>query len=91
METASFAGFIKIIFYIIIFYYVIKFVARLLLPLLIKKAVEKAGENFQQQNPYSQTRSASINDDTIYNTSKTEKPRETKKVGEYVDYEELEN
>ena len=49
MEMASFAGFIETLFYILMFYYVFKFLARLFLPYMVKKVVEKAGKNFQQQ------------------------------------------
>lgn len=91
MQTASFSGLIETIFYIVAFFYVFKFLARLLLPILVKKVVQKAGENFQQQyqsgsNPHN---SSSTEDRTVSGTSKTDKPRETKKVGEYVDYEEI--
>ncbi len=47
MQEASFNGLLKAIFYMIAFYYIFKFLARLFLPILVKKAVEKAGENFQ--------------------------------------------
>ena len=90
METASFSGVLKAIFYFIVFYYAFKFLARLFLPVLVKKAVEKAGQNFQQYNQsqsYNQT--ASPKDEIVYDTTKSTKPRETKKVGEYVDYEEI--
>jgi hypothetical protein len=92
MQTASFAGFIKTICYIILFYYIVKFLARLFLPVLVKKVVEKAAGNFQQQyqSQYQQQQAYSNQqDEIIYDTAKTTKPRETKKVGEYVDYEEL--
>jgi hypothetical protein len=91
MQTASFSGFIKALFYIIDFYYIFKFLARLFLPLLVKKVVEKAGQNFQQQyqsRSYGNT-TTSNEDEMIYTTTKNSKPRETKKVGEYVDYEEI--
>jgi hypothetical protein len=91
MQTASFTGFIKALFYIIAFYYIFKFLARLFLPIVVKKVVEKAGQNFQQQY---QSRSygnqaTSNEDEIVYTSTKSSKPRETKKVGEYVDYEEL--
>lgn len=93
MQTASFSGFIKAIFYMIAFYYISKFLFRLFLPLLVKKAVEKAGQNFQQQQQqYSQQntwRRTSNNDEIIIDTANSKNPRETKKVGEYVDYEEI--
>ena len=79
----------------IMFYYVFKFLAKLFLPILVKKAVEKAGENFQQQQQYAQQRHAQNNqkynnqDEIIIDTARSNNPKETKKVGEYVDYEEI--
>jgi hypothetical protein len=93
MQTASFNGFIKALIYFFAFYYIFKFLAKLFLPLLIKKVVEKASTNFQkqQQNSYNGSWNKTVNNDEIiiYET-KVKNPRETKKVGEYVDYEELE-
>ncbi|MBG6109525.1 hypothetical protein IWX84_000384 [Flavobacterium sp. CG_9.10] len=92
MQTASFTGFIETIFYILAFYYIFRFLAKLLLPLLVKKVVQKAGENFQQQQQRSQDTSwnqTQNKDEAIFNTGNSKKPRETKKVGDYVDYEEI--
>lgn len=92
MQEASFSGLIKAIFYILAFYYIFKFLARIFLPVLVKKAVEKAGENFQKQQQYAQGntwQSTTSKDEIIYDTAKSKNPRETKKVGEYVDYEEI--
>ncbi|HWS60342.1 MAG TPA: DUF4834 family protein [Flavobacterium sp.] len=92
MQEASFNGFIKTLFYLIAFYYIFKFLAKLFLPLLIKKVVQKAGENFQKQQQYAQGNNwqkTSNNDEVIIDTANAQKPRETKKVGEYVDYEEI--
>jgi hypothetical protein len=93
MQTASFNGFIKALFYILAFYYIFKFLAKLFLPVLIKKVVEKASTNFQNQQQNSHNSSwqkTATNDEIIIDKSKSKNPRETKKVGEYVDYEELE-
>jgi Domain of unknown function (DUF4834) len=92
METASFNGFFKTLLYIIAFYYIFKFLAKLFLPHLLKKVVEKSGENFekQQQNYKTQQQNQSYNKDVIYDAATSNKPREKKKVGEYVDYEEIE-
>lgn len=86
MQTASFTGLIETIFYILVFFYIAKFLGKLFLPVLVKKVVQKAGENFQQQYNYQQQQH---NDEIIIDKSKNSKPRETKKVGEYVDYEEI--
>lgn len=96
MQTASFSGLIKAIFYMIAFYYIFRFLAKLFLPVLVKKVVDKAGENFQRQqqqqyrqpqdNSWQKTRN---NDEVIIDTANAKNPRETKKVGDYVDYEEI--
>jgi hypothetical protein len=94
MQEASFTGLMKAIFYMIAFYYIFKFLAKIFLPVLVKKVVEKAGENFQRQQQYSQNnlwqKKRTNNDDIIIDTANAKNPRETKKVGDYVDYEEIE-
>lgn len=92
MQEASFSGFIRTLFYIIAIYYIIKFLAKLFLPLLVKKVVEKAGENFVKQQQYAQDdfrQKTANNDEIIIDTANAKKSRETKKVGDYVDYEEI--
>ena len=92
MQTASFNGIIKTLFYMIAFYYIFRFLAKLFLPLLVKKVVQKAGENFQKQQQNAQDNSwktTQSKDEVIYTTPNSKKPRETKKVGDYVDYEEI--
>ena len=90
METASFDSLIKTIFIIIAFWYIFKFLAKIFLPLLIKKVVTKAGESFQQQqSQYNHIRRKNDNEIRIDTDVPNQRPREKKKVGEYVDYEEL--
>jgi hypothetical protein len=93
MQEASFSGLLKTIMWVIAFYYIFKFLAKIFLPVLVKKAVEKAGENFQRQQTYSQNntwqKTQVNNDEIIINTANAKNPRETKKVGDYVDYEEI--
>ena len=54
-----------------------------------KKVVEKAGRNFQQQQQQQQQNNPASGSDT-YASPISPKPKETKKVGEYVDFEEIE-
>lgn len=82
MQEASFNGFFKTLLGIVIFYYVFKFLARLFLPHLAKKVVEKAQEKFEQQQQQYQNQQ--------HTTTRNDIPREKKKVGEYIDYEEVE-
>ncbi|MBP4140063.1 MULTISPECIES: DUF4834 family protein [Flavobacterium] len=93
MQEASFLGLLKAIMWMMAFYYIFKFLAKIFLPVLVKKAVEKAGENFQRQQQYSQDTSwqktRTSQDEIIIDTANVKNPRETKKVGDYVDYEEI--
>lgn len=93
MDTASFTGLIKVIVYFIIGYYVIKFLARLFFPIVIRKVVSKAEESFKQQYQNQQSNSNQnrpSRDEIVFDTAKSNNPKSTKKVGEYVDYEEIE-
>ncbi|AWG23410.1 DUF4834 domain-containing protein [Flavobacterium faecale] len=92
METASFAGFFRTLLYIIAFYYVFRFLVKLFLPLVLKKVVEKAGSNFDQQRQNAQDNSwnkTQSSNDIYYQPTQSKNPKETKKVGDYVDYEEI--
>jgi hypothetical protein len=83
MQEANFSSLVKTLFWIIAIYYIVKFLARLFLPVIAKKVVEKASEQFQQQYQNQQQQKAPNV------PSNSDKPKETKKVGEYIDYEEI--
>lgn len=83
METASMPGFVRTLLWIIAIYYILKFLARIFLPVLAKKVVEKASQQFQQQQQNYQYQNTA-------QSQTTEKPKEKKIVGEYVDFEEIE-
>ncbi len=89
MQTASFSRTIETILYIMAFYYVFKFLARLFLPLIVKKVVEKASQNFQNQYQSQHSKSKN-NEEVIVDIHKKTKPSASKKIGEYVDFEEIE-
>ena len=97
MQEASFNGLLKAVFYILLFYYIFKFLARLFLPVIVKKVAQKAEEQFKQQYQNQQGQPSSADSSPNYK-SETQggaersgaKPHETTKVGEYIDYEEVE-
>nr|WP_296150084.1 DUF4834 family protein [uncultured Flavobacterium sp.] len=88
MQTASFLNLLETLLIIVLIYYGLKFLARLFFPIMVKTVVEKAQENFQQQQQNYQ-RNQNTQDDFVNTNRKSDKPRETKKVGEYIDYEEI--
>lgn len=85
MQEASFSGVIKFILWAFFIYYAIKFLARLFLPILAKKMVDKAQEQFKQQHKNQQNSNPVDANQQV----KSDKPREKNKVGEYIDYEEV--
>ena len=88
MQTASFLNLLETLLIIVLIYYGLKFLARLFFPIMVKTVVEKAQENFQQQQQNYQ-RNQNTQDDFVNTNRKSDKPRETKKVGEYIDYEDI--
>ncbi len=86
-------GFLKIILYFLIFYYVAKFVMRLLAPMMAKKMMDKAAQNFEKQfnNPYYKEKPTVKEGETVIEKT-GENPTSKKgseEGGEYVDYEEI--
>ncbi len=97
METASSSGLIKTIVFIIIGYYAVKFLARLFFPIVVRKVVSKAEESIREQYQSQQQnrttgaqQNRTIKDEILFDNATSANPKSTKKVGEYVDYEEIE-
>lgn len=84
MELASFPGFVRTVFIIIFCFYLFKFFIRIAAPILMKKAVHKMQEKMQEQYKKQQAPYQS-------NTSQNQQsvPKVKKKVGDYIDYEEI--
>lgn len=88
-------GFLKILLVFLIIYVTIRlvwrFFGKLILAWLGKKAMERVQRSFQQQtgfnstnNPFSKNQTSDQSPDKTFS-----QPREKKKVGEYVDFEEI--
>lgn len=96
MNTASLAGFLNTLIWIVLFYYAFKFLFRLLAPVLVKFAVQKAEKTFNdrakgfydEQKEYSNT-SQTYNKSTPKSEININDLREKNKVGEYIDFEEV--
>ncbi|WP_439129403.1 DUF4834 family protein [Polaribacter sp.] len=84
-------GLLKTIFFILIFYYAFKFLARLFAPFLMKKAAETIQKKAEQQFRGQHTQqSSTVKDGETIIDKKPGSQQETKKtVGEYVDFEEI--
>jgi biopolymer transport protein ExbB/TolQ len=90
MDTASFTSVVRTLVWIVLIYYGIKFFFKLFGPMIFQAAVKKAGENFQQQFQQQQQYQQQQQQQQTHQAPKQDKPHEKKKVGEYIDYEEIE-
>ena len=90
METASFTGLLRTYSGLFLFTTLLKFLMRLLAPYLFQQVVKKAEQNFKQQQQNYQQTINNIRNKTNSRLPKNEMPREKKKVGEYIDFEEIE-
>lgn len=87
MVMASFSGIVRTLVIMILVFYAIKFLLRIFAPLIMQQVVKKAGQSFYEQQQ--QAAQNSQRDQTFNGPKMPEKPREKKKVGEYIDYEEI--
>jgi len=92
LQTASFVGFLRTVLIILLVYYGIKILSRLLAPYFLrymsKKMQEKFGGQFQQQQ-YQQNPKRKEGE-TVIDKVPQQRKTSDKNVGEYVDYEEIE-
>lgn len=84
-------GLLKTIFFIILFSYAFKFLARIFAPFLLKKAAEtikkKAEQQYQgKQQPY---KSSVPEGETVIDAQPRNEQKTKSSVGEYVDFEEI--
>lgn len=89
MQEASFQGLFKTIVYMIGFFYLIKILSRIFMPILMKKAMDKVQENFNRQYQQGNFNQATSNDSYTQEKPHRDFKKPTKQVGEYVDYEEV--
>ena len=101
MSEASLSGFIQTILIIILVFWGLRILLRILAPYMMRFFINKVSERMQkefertqnqyQQNAYGRNRSEEKEGkQTIINKhSHSKNPEATKQVGEYIDYEEV--
>lgn len=90
---ASFTGFLRTILIILLVCYGVKILMRIFAPYLArymsKKMQEKFGGQFQQHQRQQQDRNRPKEGETVIDKIPQQHPTSDKKVGEYIDYEEI--
>ena len=93
LQTASFTGFLRTILIILLIFYGFKFLARIFAPFLVKymskKMQERFGQQFQQQQQQNNYNNRPNEGETVIDKMPFQQKSSDKKVGEYIDYEEI--
>ena len=82
-------GLLKKIFFILLFYYAFKFLAKLFAPFLIKKAAETIQKKAEKQYGGQQQKNTVPEGETVIDKKPTKQQQSKDSVGEYVDFEEI--
>ena len=87
-------GFLRIIAIIVIIYYLFKILVRIFMPLLAKEVIKKAerkfgNQSYNQQNSYYKPKNGKEGETVIDQMPQPSK-KSNKKIGEYIDFEEIE-
>jgi hypothetical protein len=90
LQMASFTGFLRTILIILLIYYGIKILTRIFAPLMVrymsKKMQEQFGGKFQQPQ---EDKNRPKEGETVIDKMPHQQKSTDKKVGEYIDYEEI--
>lgn len=71
-----------------LFYYGLKFIGRYLIPIFFQKVMKNAEEKFRQQQGFQEPTNTKEGETTI-DKKPNEKNKGNNSIGEYVDYEEI--
>ncbi|PQJ79048.1 DUF4834 family protein [Polaribacter porphyrae] len=82
-------GLLKTLFFILLFYYAFKFLARLLAPFVLKKVSDTIQKKAEQQFGNQQPKSSVKEGETIIDKAPRKQNQSNNSVGEYVDFEEI--
>ncbi len=83
-------GLLRTILILIIVYYVFKFFSRYIAPIFLKKVIDNAEKKFrEQQNQYQEQKTEGEIGETIIDKKAPKTKVSNKEVGDYVDYEEI--
>ena len=89
MEEASVMGFLRTILILILVYYVLKWLGRILFPVLFQKAVRNFEDKMRQEQGQHGASDQVKEGETVIDRKPGPQRETNKNVGEYVDYEEI--
>ena len=91
MAEASLQGFLRTILILILAYYVLTWLGRILFPVIFQKAVSNLEKKVRQQQGYQEQKERVKEGETVIDKAPRQDRQSNDKVGEYVDYEEIDD
>lgn len=91
MQEASIQGFLRTILIIMLVYYGLKLIARYLFPVLFNKMMNNVEKKVREQQGYQKPQDISKEGETTIERKPVQNKESNKNVGEYVDYEEVDD
>ncbi len=89
MQEASFQGVLRTIFIIMLVYYGLKLIGRYVFPIFFQKMVKNFEKKVREQQGFQQPVDNSKEGETTIDKKPTQTKESNNNVGEYVDYEEV--
>ncbi len=89
MVEASVQGFLRTILILILVYYALKWLGRILFPVMFQKAMKNFEEKARQQQGHAGSTEQVKEGETVIDRRPRTQKESNKDVGEYVDYEEI--
>tara|TARA_B100000767_G_C19280492_1_gene335231 strand:- start:179 stop:451 length:273 start_codon:yes stop_codon:yes gene_type:complete len=80
---------LNFLFWFFVLSYIIKFLSRIFLPIFVKRFIRKSSQRFGQQFNNMNRQGTKSNEGEVTIESKKTKSKLSDKVGEYVDFEEI--
>lgn len=90
MQEAGLMNFLRTILILLLIYYAFKIVARYVFPLFFKRMMKNVEKKFNEQQGYTNAKQEDVKvGETVVQKKPKEGTKNNDRVGEYVDYEEL--
>lgn len=91
MQQAGLVNFIRTILIIVIIYYALKFIGRIVFPMFFKRMMNNVEKKFNDQQSNNSTSERNVKEgETIIDKTPNQPSKSNNDVGEYVDYEDVE-
>jgi len=89
MQEASLQGVLRTVLIIMLVYYGLKFIGRFLFPIFFQKIMKNFESKIKEQQGFQQPVDTSKEGETTIDKKPMQNKESNKSVGEYVDYEEV--